>query len=94
MLNSGRLLALPANIILGLKIMSGTNTLAYHKHLQITDVKIFVTLGQGACVINLFRPSLVFVSKDEGYPRLHSFTRTELDTQHNDTQHDDIQHNK
>ncbi len=37
--DKGRLLALPTNIILVWKGLSGKNTLAYYKHLQITAVR-------------------------------------------------------
>jgi hypothetical protein len=37
--DKGRLLALPTNIKLVWKGLSGTNTLAYYKHLQITAVR-------------------------------------------------------
>jgi hypothetical protein len=43
----GRLLALPTNIRLGWKGLTGTKTLAYYEHLQITDEKSFITLGPG-----------------------------------------------
>jgi hypothetical protein len=43
----GKLLALPKNIRLGWKGLSGTNTLAYYKHLYITGFKSFVTLTPG-----------------------------------------------
>jgi hypothetical protein len=35
--------------------MAGTNTLAYYKHLEITDIKSFVTLGLGVrlTIINI-----------------------------------------
>jgi hypothetical protein len=39
-------IALSTNIRLGWKGLPGTNTLAFHEHSQITDVKVFVTLGR------------------------------------------------
>jgi hypothetical protein len=41
----GRFQALPTNIRLGWKSLPGTNTLADYKHLSITPVKSFMTLG-------------------------------------------------
>jgi hypothetical protein len=42
-----RILALPTNISLGGKGLTGTNTLAYYGHELITAVKSFMTLGPG-----------------------------------------------
>ncbi len=39
------LLALPTNIVLGWKGLTGTNTLAYYEHFYITVVKGFIILG-------------------------------------------------
>ncbi len=50
----GRLLALPTNIKLGCEGLPATNTLAYYKNSQITDVKSFVTMGPGGNVIERF----------------------------------------
>ncbi len=50
----GRLLALPAKIMLGWKDLPGTNTLVYYKNSKITDMKSFITLGIVANVIKLF----------------------------------------
>jgi hypothetical protein len=36
-----------------------TSTVAYYKHLQITDVKSFITLGLGANVIKLL-PTVIY----------------------------------
>jgi hypothetical protein len=47
MLHSDRVGALLINIRLGWKSLTEANTLALNKHLQITVVKSFITLGQG-----------------------------------------------
>jgi hypothetical protein len=49
----GRLLALPLNIRLGWKGLTGTHTVAYYGHLLFTDVKTFITLGPGPNVTKL-----------------------------------------
>ncbi len=49
-----RLLALPKDNVPSWKGLSVTNTLAYHEHTKITDLKSFVTLGSGATTIKLF----------------------------------------
>ncbi len=41
----GNLLALPTNIRLGWKGLSGTNALAYYEKAQLTAVKCFITLA-------------------------------------------------
>jgi hypothetical protein len=46
MLHAGRILL--TNIKLGWKSLTGANTLALKKHLPITVVKSFITLGQGS----------------------------------------------
>jgi hypothetical protein len=43
----GNALFLLANIRIGWKSLSGTNTLTYFEHLQITDGKSFITLAPG-----------------------------------------------
>jgi hypothetical protein len=43
----GRFLALPANIRLGWKGLSVTNTLAYYKHTIDIVIKWFITFGPG-----------------------------------------------
>jgi hypothetical protein len=43
----GRLLAVPTNIRLGWKDLSGTNTLAYCEKEQLTTVKSFVVEASG-----------------------------------------------
>jgi len=40
-------MALPQNIRLGWKRLSGTNALAYYKNLQLTEVKSLITLAPG-----------------------------------------------
>ncbi len=42
-----KLLALLTSIRLDWKGLPGTNSLAFYKHSQITDVKSFITLGPG-----------------------------------------------
>ncbi len=38
--------ALFAKVKLGWSVLSGANTLAFYKHLQITTIKSFITLGK------------------------------------------------
>jgi hypothetical protein len=40
-------MALLTNIRLSLKFLPGTNALAHYEHLQIADVKSFITLSPG-----------------------------------------------
>ncbi len=42
----GRLLALPTNIKLGLKVLPGTNTVAYNRFSQFMVLKSFITLAR------------------------------------------------
>ncbi len=50
----GILLALPTNIRLGWKVLSGTNTQAYFKKWEIVGVKSFIILSPGHSVVKLF----------------------------------------
>jgi hypothetical protein len=43
----GKVLALPTNIRLGCRALPGTSTLAFYKNLNITAVKLFITMGPG-----------------------------------------------
>jgi hypothetical protein len=57
--SKGGLLALPANIRLGLKLLAVTNALAYFDMAIIIDVKLFIVQDlqnplPGACFIKLF----------------------------------------
>jgi hypothetical protein len=54
----GYALALPTNIRLDWGGLSGTNTLFYYEHLQITDVKKFLTLGPVVIYLLLFSNKL------------------------------------
>ncbi len=49
--SDGRLLPFLANIIIGQKWLTCTNTLAYYRAVLITDKKSFVILVAGACTI-------------------------------------------
>ncbi len=50
----GKAVAFIANIKLGWKGLTKTNTLAYYQHLLIMDIKSFITLGPSVNVIKLF----------------------------------------